>query len=244
MLTLALDTSGPVGSVALREAGALLAERTLQVGVHHGQALVSEVSRLARDCGKRIRDCDLVAVSIGPGSFTGLRVGAVFAKTMAYAVGCPVSAINSLLAIAVNSPPDVNRVHVANDAQRGELFVEVFQQNAGGDWHSATGVQIVKSAEWVASLEPDAVLSGPGLERLTADLGDRCRQLPSELWIPRAATVAELGELAAQSGSLADPWSLEPAYLRKSSAEEKWETRFRTVTAGHGTHVPQAADRL
>lgn len=244
MLTLALDTSGSIGSVALRDAGVLLAERTLQVGVHHGQSLVPEVQRLFRDYGRRIRDCELVAVSIGPGSFTGLRVGVVFAKTLAYATGCRVVAINTLLAIAHNAPSDVVSVQVASDAQRGELFVEEFDRQPTGIWLSAAPVRIVNVREWADSLDPNSVVMGPGLEKLVATLAGRCRILDSELWTPRAACLAELGELAAQDGLLTDSWSLEPAYLRKSSAEEKWEARHGLVVDGRRSRVPQVADRL
>jgi tRNA threonylcarbamoyladenosine biosynthesis protein TsaB len=244
MLTLALDTSGPIGSVALREAGTLLAERTLQLGVHHGQSLVPEIQQLFRDCGRQFRDCDLVAVSIGPGSFTGLRVGVVFAKSLAYATGCRVAAINTLLAIAHNAPSDVDRVQVASDAQRGELFVEVFDRQPYGRWRSSSPVEIVNREKWTTGLGKEAVVMGPGLEQVAPALIGRCQILDPGLWTPQAARLAELGEQAARDHSLADPWSLEPSYLRKSSAEEKWEARQLAVVDSRGSRVPQAADRL
>jgi tRNA threonylcarbamoyladenosine biosynthesis protein TsaB len=244
MVTLALDTSGPVGSIAIREAGEFLRERTLQVGVHHGQGLVPEVNRLFCDTGKCIRDCDLIAVSIGPGSFTGLRVGVVFAKTLAYALGCRVAAINTLLAIAHNSPPDVERVQAVSDAQRGELFVEEFERRSQDEWESVGPVRIVRAADWASRIENDVAVIGPGLETMATALSNRCRMLPRELWSPRAACLAKLGERTAAESRLADPWALEPAYLRKSSAEEKWEARQRTVTDGRDSRVPQAADKL
>ncbi|MBI5758883.1 MAG: tRNA (adenosine(37)-N6)-threonylcarbamoyltransferase complex dimerization subunit type 1 TsaB [Planctomycetales bacterium] len=244
MLTLALDTSGPIGSVALREAGLLLDEQSLQLGVHHGQSLVSEVQQLFRNCERQIWDCNLVAVSIGPGSFTGLRVGVVFAKTLAYATGCRVAAINTLLAIAHNAPSDVDRVQVVSDAQRSELFVEIFDRQPDGRWRSSSPVEIVNGEKWTAGLEKEAVVMGPGLEKFAKVLAGRCRILEPASWTPQAARLAELGEQATRDHALADPWALEPSYLRKSSAEEKWEARQRAVVDSRGSRVPQAADRL
>lgn len=244
VLTLALDTSGPVGSVALREAGVLLAEQSLHLGVHHGQSLVPEVQQLFRNCERQIRDCSLVAVSIGPGSFTGLRVGVVFAKTLAYATGCQVAAINTLLAISHNAPADVDRVQVVSDAQRGELFVEIFDRQPCGRWRSSLPVEIVNGDKWAAGLDDKAIVMGPGLEKFAAKLVGRCRILDPLTWTPKASRLAELGEQAAGDSSLSDLWALEPSYLRKSSAEEKWEARHQAVADSRGSRVPQAADRL
>src|SRR5262245_58515613 len=117
ILTLALESSGPAGSIALLEGERVLGEQTLELGCRHGQALLPEIRRLLARCNRTARDCRLVAVSIGPGSFTGLRVGVTCAKTMAFATGCQVAAVDTLLAIAANSPPDTAQVHVVADAQ-------------------------------------------------------------------------------------------------------------------------------
>ena len=71
-------------------------------------------------------------MSVGPGSFTGLRVGVVCAKTLAYATGARLAAVDTLEAIAANSPPDVETVHVITDAQRGDLFVGTYRRTADG----------------------------------------------------------------------------------------------------------------
>ncbi|MGE5193070.1 MAG: tRNA (adenosine(37)-N6)-threonylcarbamoyltransferase complex dimerization subunit type 1 TsaB, partial [Deltaproteobacteria bacterium] len=136
MLTLALETSGPVGSVAVVESGELLCERTLKLGRQHGQALIPAIRAALEECGKKAKDCDLVAVSIGPGSFTGVRVGVVCAKTLAYAAPCRLAAVDALHAIACNSPADVWSVKVIGNAQRGDLFTAKYVRSAGGDWIS------------------------------------------------------------------------------------------------------------
>src|SRR5438552_3091101 len=99
-LTLAIETSGIVGSIALCSDGERIEERTLQLGRHHGQSLIPELRQLLEDHRRKPRDCDLIAVSIGPGSFTGLRVGVVCAKTLAYVTGSRVAAVDTFHAIA------------------------------------------------------------------------------------------------------------------------------------------------
>src|SRR5712671_1633891 len=107
LLTLAIETSGPLGSVAVIEAGQVLGEETLELGRQHGQSLIPTIGRVLADSGKKARDCQLVAVSVGPGSYTGLRVGVVCAKTLAYVANCRLAAVDTLQSIACNSPVDV-----------------------------------------------------------------------------------------------------------------------------------------
>ena len=139
LLTLGVETSGLTGAVALRRDGQIIESVTLQhSGRRHAQTLVSEVDALLRRSNLTAKQLQVVAVSIGPGSFTGLRVGVVLAKTLGYALGCEVVAVDTFCAIAANSPSDVSEVVVLADAQRGELF-------AGRYTPSDVGVQ---SATW------------------------------------------------------------------------------------------------
>ena len=103
MLVLGIDTSGLEGSVALVRDGNCLAETSLnQLGRRHAQSLILEIGTLLEKHECTPRDVDVVAVSRGPGSFTGLRVGMVCAKTFAYATGCKFIAVDTFAAIAEN----------------------------------------------------------------------------------------------------------------------------------------------
>src|SRR5262245_22615939 len=123
MLTLAIETSSPRGSLALVEGDQVLKERSLEFEQRHGQALVPDIRSLLPAAGRSLHDLSLIAVSVGPGSFTGLRVGVVCAKALAYALECPVVGVDTLRAIACNCPVDVATVQVISDAQRGDVFV-------------------------------------------------------------------------------------------------------------------------
>jgi tRNA threonylcarbamoyladenosine biosynthesis protein TsaB len=223
MLTLAIETSGPVGSVALVESGGVLGEERLELGKQHGQVLIPVISRLLAECKRKPCDCGLVAVSVGPGSFTGLRVGVVCAKTLAYAAGCPLRAVSTLQAIACNSPPDVSIVDVIGDAQRGDLFVGRFIRNAAADWMPDGEIRVVSTESWAASLKLNDVISGPGLEKFGALAEGRCRILDPACRVPRAVSIALLGMQQSAAGKVAALWSVEPLYLRRSSAELQWE---------------------
>jgi tRNA threonylcarbamoyladenosine biosynthesis protein TsaB len=223
MLTLAIETSGPVGSVAVVESGKILGEQKLELGRQHGQVLIPALERLLADCGKRARDCKLVAVSVGPGSFTGLRVGVVCAKTLAYAIQCPLAAVNTLHAIACNATPEISVVNVIGDAQRGELITARFVRDAGGEWMPQGEIEILSTEAWAASLRPNDVVSGAALEKYAALAEGKCQILDPEFRVPRASTIARLGIRQLEAGQTTDPWQIEPLYLRRSSAEAQWE---------------------
>lgn len=224
MWILGVETSGAGGEIALLRDDEVLAEQPLaQAGRRHAQTLISEVDQVLRRFGLKPRECDAVAVSHGPGSFTGLRVGIVFAKTLAYATGCRLAAVETFAAIAANSPSDVSEVWVIEDAQRGDLFVGRYRREPNSQWRNTSAVSIVPAEEWLATRTAEDVLTGPGLRKLPRQPAPPARILDQEVWFPRAATIARLGRSQIEAGQVDDPWSLRPFYLRKSAAEEKWD---------------------
>jgi tRNA threonylcarbamoyladenosine biosynthesis protein TsaB len=226
VITLGIETSGHQGSVALCRDGALLEERDLSCeGQRHARTLVPELRNLLDGHSLAPQDVQSVAVSIGPGSFTGLRVGIVCAKTWVYATGARLISIDTLLAIAEQAGETAQRLQVVSDAQRNELFVGRFERTSAGAWIRDGEIRILPVDAWIKDLRADNVVTGPGLAKLAERLSDRCRVLPAENWLPFARTVARMGERAAQAGHSEDLWASEPRYLRKSAAEEKAEAR-------------------
>lgn len=232
---LAVDTSGMCGTIALRRDGELLEERELeQSRRRHAQTLISEVQELLQSHELGSSTVEIVAVSHGPGSFTGLRVGIVFAKTFAYATGCSIVAVDTLQAVAESVASDefsgITRLHVVSDAQREQLFVSDFRRSPGGLWQSAGPIDIVDCEAWQSQAAELATSTfaviGPGLAKVAGTFSKSVCQLPVELWTPRAANVAAIAERLAAAGEFADKFELEPFYLRKSSAEEKREAKL------------------
>ncbi len=229
---LALETSGRLGSVALLDDADVLHVRTLNTaGRRHAQTLLAETVELLKSRETPFADLDGVAVSIGPGSFTGLRVGVVAAKTMAHVLGVPLLAVDTFAGLALRvarEAGDVSTLIVLDDAQRGDLFVQEYEVADGSA--RPTGPLVVEPAdEWITGRSEEQVLTGPGCERFGDQLRERCRLVDSSLWNPSAETVAVLGREKLLALETADPVSLEPAYRRRSSAEVKWEERRRTA---------------
>ncbi|MDB5335677.1 MAG: gcp 2, partial [Planctomycetaceae bacterium] len=135
MLILALETSGFGGSIALLDDERVLGERILDAQRRHAQTLVPEIQSLLQAYNRKSAECELIAVSTGPGSFTGLRVGITCAKTMAYATGAKVAAVPTFPCLAAGCSDDVDRVQVIMNAQRQELFVGRFQRVNALEWH-------------------------------------------------------------------------------------------------------------
>jgi tRNA threonylcarbamoyladenosine biosynthesis protein TsaB len=237
---LAVDTSGMCGTLALRRDGQLLEERELeQSRRRHAQTLICEIQQLLRAHELASADIGVVAVSHGPGSFTGLRVGIVFAKTFAYATGCSIVAVDTLQAVAEAVSNDefrgLTRLQVVSDAQREQLFVSDFHRTPDGWWKAAGPIDIVDCEAWrdrAAELaSSEFAVSGPGLVKVAEELPPTVVQLPEEMWTPRAANVAAIAERLAAESQFANAFELEPFYLRKSSAEEKREAKL-TAEAG------------
>ena len=218
---LAIDTSGQAGSIALVREGLLLTEKQLaQSGRRHARTLVAEMSAIFADSGMASAECSSVAVSVGPGSFTGLRVGVDCAKMFAYATGCQLAAVDTFEAIAQGLPDEATEAAVIDLAQRGELFVGRFRRE-GAAWIRQNPISIEPAEAWAANRPGDLRVVGPGLARLRGSLFAEEACFPPEYDTPQARHVATIGARQIAAGQTVDCWSLEPFYLRRSAAEEK-----------------------
>ena len=216
MLTLGIETSGHAGSVALIRDGDVLVETSLELtGRRHARTLVTELQSLWARVGLRPAECEVVAVSIGPGSFTGLRVGVVCAKTFAYATGCRVVAVDTLETIAARAPGDVHDVLSLVDAMRGDVFHGHYRR-ACDRWVRSGGIGLSAWKTLAAPPDVGVALTGPALIAIPPDQWPAPR-LPEHLWQPTAAAVARIGEREALAGHTQDLWTLEPLYIRKSA---------------------------
>jgi len=169
-------------------------------------------------------DIQLIAVTQGPGSFTGLRIGVTAAKTLAYAVGAEVIGVNTLKVIASQVPAERQDVWAVMDAQRGQLFTARFRRREG-DWEAIVETHIMDNGLWLQSLTPDAAVTGPGLAKLRDRLPSGIAVVQESCWTPEAATVGRVGYLEFRAGKRDDLWALAPEYFRKSAAEEKFEAK-------------------
>ena len=233
MLILAMDSSGPSASVAIWRDGRLLAETTRQTGQPHSVTLMPIVSELLDICGISAASLDAYACAIGPGSFTGIRIGVSAAKGMAYAAGKPAIGISSLEAMAwpYAACPGLIVCPVI-DARNQRVYAAAWLE----------GQQVVPAAnylaaDFVASLDSHParfpgempplgiLLVGYQSEAFFQSCGKpvitgTCPAAASSA-LPRAAAIAELAEIRLEQGELGLPQLLMPQYLSASQAERK-----------------------
>jgi tRNA threonylcarbamoyladenosine biosynthesis protein TsaB len=234
VLILAFDTSGLAGSVALLDGSRLLAERMLEPGRRSAQTLAPVIVELLSAQQIEPRQIRLVATTVGPGSFTGLRVGVTSAKTFAYAVGAEVIGLSTLETIANQVPLELlsvgqSEVLAVLDAQRQELFLGRFRSEgsaaANDPLPRLTRLEpdrIVAADAWLASLHANAIVTGTGFARLQGrQLPENVAIVPQQFWEPQAATVGRLAWRQYTDGRRDDLWKIAPVYLRPSYAEEK-----------------------
>jgi tRNA threonylcarbamoyladenosine biosynthesis protein TsaB len=223
---LILETSSRAGQVALAVGAAVLHVRRLDDARRHARDLAAAVRALLGAQGWTAAELDGVIVSRGPGSYTGLRVGVMSAKTLAYATGCALLAVDTFAAIALQSPDEALLVDVIADAQQDRLYVQRFERaTAVGAFECRAPLSIRPFAEWVSTLVPPVWVSGPGVQGREDRLPAGVRLSPPSCWDPHPQSLLRLGLARYLSGERDDVWMLEPLYLRPSSAEEQWERR-------------------
>jgi len=229
---LILETSGKIGRVALAEGSKLGEIRTLDEARRHARDLAPAVADLCAARGWKVRDLDGVIVSRGPGSYTGLRIGIMSAKVLAYASGCAVLGIDTFAAIAHQTPAEAIDIDVLADAQQLNVYVQRWSRTCNG-W-TAQPLAIRPAKEWLAELSANVWVTGPGLAIFEAQVTNP-RVAPAQRE-PQPASLLELGLDRWRRGEADDPWSLEPLYLRPSNAEENWDKRQSGVgRAGKGS---------
>ena len=225
MRILALETTETVGSVAALADGNLLAELSLGHTQRSAQSLAPTMLALLKQVGWLPGDVQLVAVSVGPGSFTGLRIGVTTAKVFAYSVGADILGVDTLETIAAAAPDDVTEVSAVMDAQRGEVVARRFARRSDG-WLEPLGPEKLLDVEtWLMELPAGVAVTGPVLGKLADRLPSHVRALEPHYWLPRASVVARLAARDHSLGRRDDLWKLVPHYFRRSAAEEKWDAR-------------------
>lgn len=223
MRILALETSGWGGSVALASQGTTFTGE-ISADQRSAQALATVIQQTLLAANITPEQLDLIAVTVGPGSFTGLRVGVMTAKTLAYALGCACLGVNTLEVIAgqiAHTTPADSRLWSIMDAQRQQVFSAAY---AGNDaTRCLRPTTIADNTAWLTDLRPGDIVTGPGLVTLEGKVAAIAGVTiaPREAWFPRAATVGQVALAKFKAGQRDDCWGLAPQYYRLSAAEEK-----------------------
>jgi tRNA threonylcarbamoyladenosine biosynthesis protein TsaB len=222
---LAIETSGRVGSIAALEVSrgqsAAIDERWLPPDQRTARSLLPTIHSLLSDHAWRPGELDMVCTTTGPGSFTGLRIGVVAAKTLCYATGAALVGVHTLSAIASAVDAGRRRLWTVLDAQRKELFVACFEPGLSIVDQAAPPTQVLGVDDWLARLAAGDAVAGPPLARLRHRIVQGVQVIDEQRWTPTAAAAGRLAIELLARGSSIDPLMLVPRYYRKSAAEEK-----------------------
>lgn len=221
MRILAIETTERIPTVAGIESGKLVLQQSLDPEKRSAQSLAPGMRAFCDQAGWELPSIDLVAVAVGPGSFTGIRVGVTTAKAFAYAIGAEVLGVGTLEAIAFGCPAEVTAVSAAVDAQRREVMTQLFRRDAEGRFRPAGDAQLAPIDTWVSNIPAEARLAGPILRKLPAELLESAPLVDPACWSPCAASVGLLANAKHAEGARNTLWDLLPVYSRASAAEEK-----------------------
>jgi len=236
MIVLAIETSTPQSSVAIGTESEILAQASI-TGRTHQESLFPALDRLRAWSGVDLQHLGGIAVGVGPGLFTGLRVGVQAAKSLAQVLNLPIVGIVSLDALAFSVRHAARTIVAVIDGRRGEVFHGTYRPVPGGvlrEGDLAVSSPQALAADLLASGE-EVLLVGDGAilyrKELSEVLGAQA-ELASELRIrPQASVLVELAAprlLREEYDRLID---VVPVYLRKSDAEITWDQRTRGASA-------------
>ena len=199
----------------------LLEQLELARGDRTAQSFAPALDDLLRRHLSSPEDLDLVAVTSGPGSFTGLRIAVTAVKALAFATAARVIAVNTLDVLVHQLPADVDLACTVMDAQRQQFFAAYYRRQSDSTWQTTTPCHLVDQQRLLRDVPRDVMLTGPGLRKHQDQLPEDARTAPPDVWMPRAATVGRLAWRRHLAGQYDDLWSLAPQYHRASYAEEK-----------------------
>jgi tRNA threonylcarbamoyladenosine biosynthesis protein TsaB len=214
MFVLGIETSTKTGSVAVLSENGVIAQYSLNIEVTHSERLMSTVDRVLTDTGITVANIDAFAVSIGPGSFTGLRIGLATVKGLALATR--------------NLPFAAYSVCPLLDARKNEVYAALYRLEGATTVlvMPETTIPIKQLAERIPGT---ALFTGEASilyhDEIVMRFGGRCLFAPRSATLPSAATVAEIGLDMIKRGKQTDPDNLTPLYIRRPEAEVAWEKK-------------------
>lgn len=229
MHVLGIETATQVASVAVASDRGILAERMVHNRRTHSVNLLPMIKAVLEESVAERRNLDGIAVSSGPGSFTGLRIGMSTAKALASVWNIPVVAVSTLETLAFVLKGHGSLVCPILNARKNEVYAAIYDFLDSGSMtclHGPVAVRPGELAEMLLNYARPVTFTGDGIGEFgplfQERLGEKARFAPFSVVFPRGAAVAELGLLAIREGRGGDPMDLKPDYVRVSEAEAAW----------------------
>jgi tRNA threonylcarbamoyladenosine biosynthesis protein TsaB len=231
---LAVDTSQKTASVAILADNVIRADVFVDSGRHHSEILLPAIENVLRLADLGVDEMDLFAVTIGPGSFTGLRIGAATIKGLSLATGKPVVGVSTLDALAHDAAHTDKRIICPMlDAQRNQVYTALYRPVTDSRIEKIAEEQVVAVDAWLEKLTGEILFLGDGAVRYSALIHTRFASLSfvaqGHRNHVRAATVAVLARDKFQQGLMPDLLTFAPCYLRPSEAEARIRDRRSDV---------------
>ena len=236
---MALETSAPLGSVALAVGPQIMAQKTFTAKLRHASELLATMDILTRKQKWQPSDIDQLYVSAGPGSFTGIRIAVTAAKTLAFAQKTNIVSVPSIEAHALNAENaardlnlDFKFLAVVLEAGRNQIFAAVFEKVGPADspdkflpgFRTLIAPALMTPAQLLAQAPRPLFLLGEGLKYHPADFDvEEVISLPEKYHQPQARNVLRCGWPRAQANLFVEPDTFTPTYMRRPEAVEKWE---------------------
>jgi tRNA threonylcarbamoyladenosine biosynthesis protein TsaB len=229
---LGIDTATSCGGVGLIDDDAVVAEYAFHREETPSAQLIPAIQALLQEARITIHEIDGMAVSVGPGSFTGLRVGLSTVKGFALAAERPVAGVPTLEALAAQLPSTPSLICPIVDARKGEVYTALYKQREGGRVEQLSPYQVLSPSKLFEEIPlQEMVFVGDGVdvygELIRERLTDKAFFASPHLNCLRGSTVAELGLQHIKKGEKDDISSLVPIYVRRSDAEIKWAQQER-----------------
>lgn len=222
MLTLAFDTSFKTATVALLQDDTVLYDAVINVGLNHSEILLPAIEQACRQSRIDIKDIDLFACTLGPGSFTGLRIGVSTLKGLMLATKKPAVGVSSLAALALNVTDSAALIYPVMDAGRGQVYTACYKYNDEGLLNQICPEKIIDPKEILLDSNQDVILVGEGAIKyrdLIAEKVGKVRIAPVLHQYIRAFFVGILGREKFIRNELLNAATFVPVYLRVADAK-------------------------
>lgn len=232
MYVFGLDCSTRVTALAIVDEDKVIAETFLHIDRPHSERLIPLIEQLFAVSGLSVADMDGLAIAVGPGSFTGLRIGLATVKGLAHPLGIPVIGVSTLDALAQNGWPHDGLVCPVLDARKSEVYTCLYQGNDSGmkrliDYQAISLPGLMEQLRgWLSDSNARVLFLGDGVgvyrEMLIDEFGEHALFAVPEMCYPRGSQVARLGLKGFQRGEADELHTLVPMYIRASEAEVSW----------------------
>ena len=223
MKILALETSAKAVSAAVVENGKVLCSGYQDTGLTHSRTLMPIVEGILKNTDMTMADCDVIAVSAGPGSFTGIRIGVAAAKGLAFGADKPAVGVSTLAALARHVAHVDGLIICAMDARRQQIYNAVFEAKDGQLTRLCEdrAISLADLTEEVKNSPLSKIIVGDGAHlcyHYLVEQGISCRLAPPQLIMQNAMSVALEAEAMAAKGETVSAQELQPVYLRPAHA--------------------------